>query len=233
MQPLDRNARIAGLLYLLLGLPSVFSLMYVPSKLIVAGNATVTASNILTHETLFRAGMVVELIGSIGFYFVVRALYRLLNGVNKTQASLMEALFAISIPISFLNVLNDLAALALFRGADFLFAIGQPQREALGMLFIRLHGQGINLAAVFWGLWLFPFGLLVIRSGFLPRVLGVLLIINSVAYPASSFTAWLAPTYVHVVDKFATIAEFGELWIMLWLLFMGAKVKPLAAAAGN
>jgi Domain of unknown function (DUF4386) len=231
MHPTDKAARVAGVLYLVMGLPAVFSLIYVPGKLIVPGNATATAHNILASEMLFRVGIVAELVNAVGFMFVVRALYRLLNGVDQRYASLMVTLFLLSVPISFLNVLNEIAALTLFRGADFLSVFGQQQREALGMLFLRLHGQGINLAAIFWGLWLFPFGVLVMRSGFLPRILGVLLIINCFAYPVVSLTSWLLPSYLQVVDRFATIAELGELWIMLWLLIKGAKVQPVAGAA--
>ena len=117
--------------------------------------------------------MVCELVNAVMFVFVVRALYRLFRGVDERQASLMLTLFLPSVPISFLNVLNEIAALALFRGADYLSVFGEPEREALGMLFIRLHGHGVNLAAIFWGLWLIPFGVLVIRSGFFPKVAGL------------------------------------------------------------
>ena len=224
-----RTARLAGILYAACGIPAVFSLLYVPGKLIVSGDAAETARRVLASQTLFRAGMVCELVNAVMFVFVVRALYRLFRGVDERQASLMLTLFLPSVPISFLNVLNEIAALVLFRGADYLSVFGEPEREALGMLFIRLHGQGVNLAAIFWGLWLIPFGVLVIRSGFFPKVLGWLLLLNSLAYPVTSLTSWLAPGYLHVVTPFATFAELGELWIMLWLLIKGANVPPAAA----
>jgi hypothetical protein len=107
----------------------------------------------------------------------------------------------------------------------------KPQRDALAMLFLGLHSQGIIVISIFWGLWLFPFGVLVMRSGFLPRVLGILLIVNSFAYPAVSLTLWLLPSYLNVVNRFAMIAELGELWIVLWLLIKGAKDQPLDATA--
>ena len=229
----ERTARLAGALYAASGIPAVFSLLYVPGKLIVSGDAAETARRVLASETLFRAGMVCELVNAVMFVFVVGALYRLFRGVDERQASLMLTLFLPSVPISFLNVLNEIAALALFRGADYLSVVGEPQREALGMLFIRLHGQGINLAAIFWGLWLVPFGVLVIRSGFFPKVLGWLLLLNSLAYPATSLTSWLAPGYLGVVSRIAVFAELGELWIMLWLLIKGANVPPSAAAAAE
>src|SRR2546423_5031972 len=223
MHPTDKAARVAGAVYLSMIFTAPFSLIYVPSRLIVRGNAVATAANILAHETLFRLGIVADLISAVIFVFVGMALYRLLSGVNKTQASHMVALVLVSAAVGFMNVLNNIAALILFRGADFLAVLEKPQRDALAMLFLRLHGQGNVINEIFWGLWLFPFGVLVTRSGFLPRILGVLLIINGFAYVALSLTDLLLPGYASVVSRFALPAQFGELWIMLWLLVRGAK----------
>jgi hypothetical protein len=230
MHPTDKAARVAGAIYLSMVFTAPFSLIYVPRTLIVRGNAAATAANILAHETMFRLGIVGDLINAVIFIFLVMALYRLLSGVNKTHASHMVALVLVSAGVGFLNDLNNIAALTLFRGADFLAVFEKPQRDALGMLFLRLHGQGIVINEIFWGLWLLPFGLLVMRSGFLPRILGVLLIVNCFAYLAASLTSLLLPSYASVVDRYAVIAETGELWMMLWLLIKGAKVQPLAAA---
>ena len=229
MHPTDKAARIAGAIYLSMVLTAPFSLIYVPSKLIVRGNATATAANVLAHETLFRLAIVADLTSSVIFIFVVMALYRLFSGVNKTHASHMVALVLVSAAVGFLNVLNNIAALILFRGADFLAVFEKPQREALGMLFVRLHGQGNVINEIFWGLWLFPFGVLVMRSRFLPRILGVLLLVNGFAYVAQSLTSLLLPDYASVVGRIALPAQFGELWIMLWLLIKGAKVEPDAS----
>jgi Domain of unknown function (DUF4386) len=116
-----------------------------------------------------------ELINAIAFIFVVLALFRLFNGVNKQHASLMVTLFVVSVPISFLNVLNDLAPLILVSGADFLSVFEESQLDVLVLLFLRLHSYGLVVAQIFSGLWLFPFGILVIRSGSIPRFPGVLL----------------------------------------------------------
>src|SRR3989338_1524927 len=164
MHPTDKAARVAGAVYLSLVVTAPFSLIYIPRTLIVRGNATATANNILAHETLFRLGIVADLISSVIFIFLVLALYRLLSGVNKTHASLMVALVLVSVAVGFMNVVNNIAALTLFRGADFLAVFDKPQRDALGMLFLRLHGQGLVINEMFWGLWLFPFGVLVMRS---------------------------------------------------------------------
>ena len=231
MHPTDKAARIAGAVYLSMVVTAPFSLIYVPGKLIVRGDATATANNVLAHETLFRLGIVADLITSIIFICVVLALYRLLSGVNKTLASLMVALVLVSAAVGFINVLNNIGALILFRGSDFLTVLEKPQRDALGMLFLRLHGQGNVINEMFWGLWLFPFGVLVMRSRFLPRILGVWLVINGFAYLTISLTGLLFPPYMDKVYNIAFPVLFGELAIMLWLVIKGAKVQPLAAAA--
>jgi len=232
MHPTDKAARVAGAVYLSLIFTAPFSLLYVPGKLIVRGDATATASNILAHETLFRFGIVAGLLSSVTFIFVVLALYRLLNGVSKTHASVMVILGLVSVAIGFMNTLNDIAALTLFRGGDggFLAVFDKPQRDALAMLFLRLNGQGDVIDEIFWGLWLFPFGVLVIKSRFLPRILGAWLILNCFAYLAISFTGLLAPQYGDRVYNIVLPVLFGELAITLWLLIKGAKVPPVAAA---
>ena len=150
---------------------------YVPGKLIVDGNAAATANNVVASETLFRLGIAGNPIGQAGFIFVALALYELLKGVNQQLAALMVILIVVSIPISFLNEVNSIAALLLVRGGKFLAIVEKPQRDALAMLFLNLHNRGFTVAETFWGLRLFPLGLLVYRSRFPPRFLGVWLII--------------------------------------------------------
>ncbi|MBZ5552596.1 MAG: DUF4386 domain-containing protein [Acidobacteriia bacterium] len=231
MNSTKKAARVAGLLYVLMSIPGAFSLLYVPSVLIVPGDATATVNKIQASELLFRIGMVSELICATGFIFVALALYRLFKGVDKTQASLMVTLFVVSVPISFLNVLNQLAVLTLLSGANFLSAFDPRQLNALVMLFLGLHNDGILLAQIFWGLWLFPFGVLVFKSGFLPRILGVLLILACFGYLAISSTFLLLPAYGHIVSRFAMVLTLGELPIILWLLIKGAKDQPLDVPA--
>ncbi len=135
--------------------------------------------------------------------------------------------------IDFFNVLNDAAALVLVRGGDFLSVFEKPQRDALAMLFLRLHHQEIVAAEILWGLWLFPLAILVYRSRFLPRFLGIWLIINGFAYLAISFTGLLLPQYEDMVSNYAFPALFGEMAIMLWLVIKGAKPQGLDAAASS
>jgi hypothetical protein len=231
MHPTDKAARVAGALYPLMGVPAVFSFGYVTHTLIVPGNVNATANNILASQMLFRLGIVAELMAAVFFLLLVMALYRLLSAVNTNHARLMVGLVLASVAITFVNVLNNIAALTLFRGADYLAVFDRPQRDALAMLFLGLHRQGLAVNNIFWGLWLLPFGLLVMRSRFLPRILGLLLIVNCFAYVAISVTSLLLPAYGNVVFRASMPALLGELWIMLWLLIKGAKVQALEAPA--
>src|SRR5438093_8036430 len=203
MHPIKKAARIAGAIYLSLVLIAPFAMLYVPGKLIVRGNAAATADNILAHETMFRLSIFGDLIGHVIFICLSIALYRLLRNVNKTWAALMVAFVLVSAAVGFLNTLNNIAALILFRGADFLSVFDKAQLDALGYLFIRLHGQGIFMNELFWGLWLFPFGLLVFRSGFLPRFIGGWLMINCFGYVALCLIALLAPDYYGAAFRWA------------------------------
>ncbi|PYK07978.1 MAG: DUF4386 domain-containing protein [Verrucomicrobia bacterium] len=231
MHPTDKAARVAGAVYLSMVLTAPFSLIYVPSKLIVRGNATATADNILAHESMFRLSIMGDLVGQVIFICLAIALYRLLRDVNKTWAWLMVSFVLVSAAVGFLNTLNNVAALILFRGGEFLTVFDQAQREALGMLFIRLHSQGIFIDEIFWGLWLFPFGLLVFRSVFLPWFLGGWLMINCFGYLVLSVTALFFPLYYEAAFRFSQPVLFGELAIMLWLLIKGAKVQSVATTA--
>lgn len=217
--------RLVGLIYAAISIPGAFALIYVPSKIMVPGNAAATASNIVAHETLFRWGIASQLVSQILFMWVALALYDLLKGVNQRRASLMLGLIVVSIPIALLNELNALAALILARGAEFLSAFDAPQRDALAMLFINLHNRGFDIAEIFWGLWLFPLGLLVYRSGFFPRILGVLLMISCCAYVADAFAPIVLPQHIQAVSRWTSPLRLGELIFMVWLLVMGAKPK--------
>lgn len=232
MSSTQQQARLAGFLYLLVGLTAPIGLLYVPGKLIVSGNATATINNIRDSEWLLRMGIASELIHQIIFVFVVLALYELFKPVGEARARQMVVLGAlVSVPIVFVNVLNEIAALVLVSGSDFLSVFDKPQLDALAYLFIRLHGQGIQLASVFWGLWLFPFGALVIRSGFIPRIFGFLLIIAGVANLGSSFTALVLPRYAPLVSQIASPLQLAELPIVFWLLIWGAKTPAPAQRA--
>lgn len=223
-----KMARIAGLLYLIITIGGVFSIMYVPAKLIVQGNASATVNNILASQLLFRVNILNSLVSSVVFLFVALALYLLLKAVDQNLSVLMVILVMIQIPLAFIDVFNQVAVLELARGADFLSVFSSAQREALAMLFLQINDQGTHAAELFWGLWLFPLGRLVYRSGYFPRFLGVWLIINGLTYVTICFVGLLSPPYLGVVTKIAFPLLLGEVAFMLWLLVMGAKDSETA-----
>lgn len=231
MGAIRNPGRFAGLLYVVTSIVGFFAMGYVPDKLIVQGNAAATANNITASETLFRFGIAGELIGQAAFIFVALALYDLLKGVNRRHATLMVLLIMVSIPIAFLNEVNTFAALALVRGTDYLSIFDKPQRDALAMLFLHLHGRGFVVTEIFWGLWLLPLALLVYKSRFLPRFLGVWLAIAGVAWVILSLTSVLLPQYQDKVNTYLQPAIFGEIVFMFWLLIKGAKPPSAVSTA--
>ena len=231
MNSLKHDARVAGLIYLSMVVTGPFALMYVPDKLIVRGNAAATAGNVLAHETMFRMSIVADLFGSLLFIALGLALYRLLSGVNRKHAAVMLILVLVSAAFGFANQIFNLGALTAFKGGEYFAVFEKPQREAIGMLLLRMHSQGIVIDEILWGLWLLPFGVLVMRSGFLPRVLGIWLIVNCFGWVALSLTGLFVPGYTALVYKAIMPATLGEIGIALWLAIMGAKTPAVAAAA--
>jgi len=179
-------------------------------------------------EVLFRAGVVTDLITTVLSVPLALLLYQLLKGVDKTKAFLMALLLMPAMPISFVLALNCVAAQWLLSGTSVVAAIGAAERDALGMLFLRLHEHGVLAVEIFWGLWLVPFGLLVRKSGFLPRVLGILLVIAGAAYASHSIiTLLLGGARFMLYERATMLARTaGEFPIMLWLLIKGADVRP-------
>ena len=232
MTSLSRDARVAGLLYILASVVGVVRLMYIPNALFVYGNATATASNIVAHESLFRLGIVSSLLAAALWLFVPLALYRLLKGVDQTLAVLMVILGSLmQVPLFFVSIVGDAAALLTARGGGYLSVFDKPQRDAFARLFLDLHHQ-LDLAnLMFAGLWLFPFGLLVYKSQFLPRFLGVWLMIACFAWLAFSFTGLLFPAYEDKAFSITQPIALGEVATMLWLVIRGAKPRPALHAA--
>jgi len=221
MDSTKQTARLAGLFYLLLAITSTFGLLDAP---LVGVGATALAHKIAASELHFRVGIVSDLIGEVCAIFLVLLLYQLLKPVNNRHAALMVILLLVPVPISFAITLNDVAAQILLSDAKLLSAFAKPQLDALATVFLRLHVYGVFAVEVFWGLWLFPFGLLVYKSRFLPRILGVFLIIAGFAYVAHSFASLLLPGHKPIAYEIATMVAraAGELPIMFWLLIKGA-----------
>ncbi len=224
--------RVAGLWYLLLCVLGPVRLMYIPDKLFVHGNATATVNNIAAHEWLFRFGIVADLLCGVILIFLTLAFYRLFREVDQYLAVLVVILGGVMPAlIDFVGVVGDAGALMAVRGADFLSAFDKPQRDALAMLFLRLRDHQNTAAEILWGAWLFPLAALVYRSRFLPRFLGVWLVINGFAYVLISLTGVLLPQYQGKVFAYSQPALFGELALMLWLVIKGAKPQPFYVAA--
>jgi hypothetical protein len=233
---LKRTARRAGLLYLVSSIPGAFALLYVPGKLIVTGDATATAERLRASEGLLRAGIAADLASSVVFIFLALLLYRLFKPVAEWPALSMMVLILLSFPLTFHGVVNEVAALNLAGGGDgakFLSAIDGHQRDALAYLALHARHTDLMVAQIFWGLWLFPFGVCVIRSRFIPRFIGVLLMIAGCGYVANSFADLVLPQYMPAVDRVTTITNFCELPIIFWLLIWGAKPQTGAATVGS
>jgi len=218
----NKTARVAGLLYLIIALLGIFSLFFGPESLIAPGDAAATANNIKDSESLYRLAFIGDLIGQVIFIFLVLLLYKLLKPVNKNLAVLMVVLVLVGVPIAMLNDLNQIAALLLSRGADYLPVFAADQLHAHVMLFLELYESGLRIAYIFWGLWLFPLGYLVFKSGFLPRILGILLIIAGLGYLIEFVAYFLLPNLDLTIRMFTF---WGEVILALWLLIKGVNVE--------
>lgn len=213
------TGRIAGLLYFVVVITGIFSLGYVPSKLIVWDNPSATLTNIVNAEFLFRLGIVSGLICYTFFLFLPLVLYKLLKSFNKTYALYMVVLAIVSVPISFVNMLNKFAVLSIISS-------GQQQKEEI-MFYLNQYDFGNLIVQIFWGLWLFPFGYLVFKSAIIPRFLGILLMLGCVGYLINFFGNALFSNYSELgISSYVRLpASLGEIGTCLWLLIMGAKDK--------
>jgi hypothetical protein len=231
MSSLKKNARISGLLYFLHALTGGFGILYVQSAIFVPGDVTATANNLMASETLFRLSAVSVLIGQVLFLALALALYKLFKEVNKTYASLMLLLVVASVPITFLNTLTQFGVLPLLNGVEYLTAFEPGQLNAAILYLLDMHQMGIVLVETFWGLWLLPLGLLIIKSDFIPKIMGILLIIACCGYVAWSFSSLLNPDFAVMIAPITGIAKFGELPIIFWLLIKGVKKQNQSTEA--
>ena len=220
---LKKTARLAGLLYLLLALAAVYGFFYVSPKIMVSGDLNATARNMVTHESLFRSSIASDLIANILFVAVVLLLFRLFRQVNEFQARLMVGLVMAAIPIAIFDSALKITALSIFKG-DVFNSFPPQQMQQLASTFLKIGNYSGQIITMFWGLWLLPLGLLVYRSVFIPRILGILLMINGAGYMISSCTFILFPDYVTTVSKFVFPTYFvGELPLIFWLLVVGVR----------
>ena len=225
-----KTARVAGLLYLLMTFFGVFSMMFVDAKLYVPGDAAATVTNILRSESLFRLGVASSLVSIILFLLVANTLYKLLNSVDRDLARLMVVFVVVSIPVG-LNF-YEFAPILLLKGAGYTSVFQPAQLQALAMTFLELQKQGGSIGQIFWGLWLFPLGLLVFKSGFIPRVFGVLLMVGCFGYILNAFTFLLFPDYKAITYLGSFVGFLAEILFIFWLLIKGVKdQKPATSEA--
>lgn len=229
MDSKKKTARVAGMLYLIVVLTGIFSLGYVPAKLIVWNDPSTTFQNIIASETLFRLGIFASIICYITFLILPLFLYRLLQEIHKPYAIAMVLFAAISVPISLINLTNKFAVLTLIGKPDYISVLKTEQLQEQVMLHLNYYNNGIQIVSLFWGLWLLPFGYLVFKSGQLPKVLGVFLMAGCAGYLINFTGKFLSTAYLESgISKFIAIpATVGEIGICLWLLIIGIKEKKL------
>lgn len=199
----------------------------------VPGDALATAQNITAAELTYRIGILLGIVTLVIFILLVVILYKLFKDVDETQAMLMVLLVSIGVAVALGNLLNRFAPLVLLGGADYLSVFTKPQLDALALESLRFRSSGAAVPVVFWGLWLFPFGILVIKSGFLPRLLGILLMVAGLAYLTSGVTSIVLPEYRLVVSRIMMPLYLGEVPMIFWLLIKGATVPQQEARSSH
>lgn len=212
---MQRDARMAGMLYLIVVATGMFCLAWVPARV---GEGIEAA---IAHTDTFRAGIAAFLLMQIAFLLLPLALYRLLADVDRTTAITMVALATVSVPIGLVAVGHRLEALSLLQSAS----INPPELMRVAFAAsIERYGQALRLASLFWGLWLLPFGWLVLRSGRLPRLLGIFLILGGIGYVARVFGGLWPGFLESAFARNATLpAAVGEIGSCAWLLVAGVR----------
>jgi hypothetical protein len=228
---LSKNrARLAGLLWFLSTVTGGFSLIFIRSSVIIPGDATATAANLMASEFLFRAAIVSSLFSQVFLFFLGLTVFHLFKEVNQRLATILLASLLISVAIAVVNTLNHFGALLVLSQADFLNVFNAGQRNALAFIFLRLaNSTGQGLLEIFWAPYYASFGLLILKTRFLPKIFGILLILMGIGFAINVFQKFLFPQfYPAVFTQFAMLAgALGGIPTMFWLLIKGAKVHPL------
>lgn len=217
-------ARIAGVWYLCIAVFYTIGMIFGDKAFYIPGNATVTINNILSAVEMFRFTIVCTLIGHVCFLFLVNALYKLFKQVDVNLSRMMVLFVVVGVSISSVSCINQFVSIFLLNGSGYLSTIETTQLNALAMLFLDIHKYGANVATIFWGLWLLPLGLLIFKSGIIPKILGALMIITCLSYLVDFTLFQFAPKWISVIDPVQTAIQAGsEVLFLLWLLIKGAK----------
>lgn len=228
MTNLTKTARIGGVLYLIIIVSGIFAEIFVRSKLIVSGDATATANNIIASELLFRIGFAGALIMLVCDVTVTLIFYVLLKQVSKDLALLGAFFRLVSIAIMGINLLNHFAALFPLGNTDYLKVFEPQQLHAMAYLSLRSYDYGYNISLVFFGFHCLLLGYLLFRSSYFSRILGLLLIITGLCYLTNSFSWFLVPTFAtKIYPGILMPCLVGELSLSLWLLVKGIKQSPM------
>ncbi len=220
---LRKTARLTGALYFILAVLGIFSFLYAGPLLYVSGDATATAHKMLANESLLRIDIAIGAISNVMFIVIALLLYQMLGHINEYQAKLMVYLVLVSVPVAFSGHALELTALEMFKG-KLLSTFQLDQAHSLAMSFLKIARISGQLLTVYWGLWLMPLGLLVFRSGFIPKIFGVLLLINGLGYLVQCFTFILLPGSLQPLMKFIFPIYFaGEIPFIFWLLIKGVR----------
>lgn len=222
-----RTARIAGVWYVLFVLTFIYSLGYVPGRFLIAGDAAATIKAIQEGELLFRLGIVIGMIACVVYLFLLATLYKLLSPVGKNAAVMMVVLGVAHLPLFFTGHVDELNLLHLLNENRYGTVFTAEQLHGQVLLLVDAYENSVRINQIFMGLWLLPFGYLVFKSGFLPKMIGAWLIVNAFPYLISFLKQLLDPSFTSppVVGYFSQAAVLGEFVICLWLLIMGAKEK--------
>jgi hypothetical protein len=211
-------------LYLVVAVLGGFAQLFVRDRLLDLGDPAATAANIRESAALFRAGFAADLVQATFFLFTAMALYLLLRHVNELVARAMVVFVAVSVAIMCLNLLNQFVALRIATADGYASAFG-GSNELTG-LFAGMHHDGYLIAQIFFGLWLAPLGYLVVKSGWFPKALGVLLVAGCFGYLADTFVQLFAPSVADGIEAFVLApAAIGELAFVGWLLVKGVPVR--------
>ncbi len=225
MTPPKRLARIAGLLYLIVGIFGAFAIAYVSPKVYAPGDAATTAANVVANTGLIRIGVVADLLQATVLVFLGMTLYLLLKRVHKHAATAMVVLVAIATTLMCLDKVFQFAALRVATDASYAAAFGAAGSNALVLLLLDIHHYGYLIAQIFFGLWLVPLGYLAYKSGMFPKALGVVLIVAGVSYLVDLLAAFLVPDVRQQIRYFLAIPPtIAEVWLLGYLLVRGVKV---------
>lgn len=220
------HSRVAGLLYLLVVVTGIFCLAYVPSRIVVANDPTATLVNIAAHESLYRQGIAAFMIMETAFLLLGLAFYRHFRPFGPQASRIMAVLVVVSVPLALMALTHRLNVLALLTDPELAQALNARERRAAALVAMKAYGDGLLVTKLFWGLWLFPLGYLIVRTKAIPRLLGALLMLGCAGYLVDVFAGLLLPGYADsALAAYARLpASIGEIGTCLWLLLAGIRL---------